>query len=125
MNDDTDAIIDLLTLERVEEDAYEALADAAQEAADQLADAGYPLHDLVVDEFDEIAEEEGLIDKWAALILLTVFSHGIAVGKGRDHIIAEDVDDAKENLCDSWPCSVIRVKRFGEALRRMAESEEE
>lgn len=126
MNDDSDAVVDLLTLERVDDDeAYEALAEAADEAAEQLADAGYPLHDIVVEELDEIVEEEGLIDMWAALILLAVFSHGIAVGKGRDHITAEDVEDAKENLCDSWPCSVGRVEGFGKALRRMAESEEE
>jgi len=117
----TDEISELLTLERTDQEANESLEDSYQEAQDYLSEEGFRLEEFVSDNPETL--QDGILDTATGMLIIATFANGIAAGNDRDEITAEDVELAKERLCDEWPsCTEMRVSNFIETLSILIES---
>jgi hypothetical protein len=101
MSEDTGAeIAGRLSLGRAEPDAREALSSAYLDGLkDMLAEVDSRLSERVNSATAELTDYSALAEAWLMIHTLTMFTRGVAAGRGRQDVSVQDVHDALVLMC--------------------------
>lgn len=120
-------IVNLLTLERVDDAATQELSLLYREAYAAIREDGkYPAAEALSGVREALDQRTGSTEAWLVFQVITLFAQGIAVGRGHEHVQLEDVQLVRENLCDKWPdCTIMRLNNVSQALGTIIEWHEQ
>src|SRR3990170_8507265 len=116
------SVIDALTLERINSDAYGVFAESFQDAYKYMKKEGFKSDPYFKKNFPKISERPGLLDAGLISLLLATYAAGVAAGQGREKIDPKDVLKTKIAMCNKWPqCGPMRIEGFLKALSMLIE----
>lgn len=114
-------IVDL-ALGKIDEGAVEQLSDLAGEGFLALK-GDFPATAVIGNYAEILKRNQGLLEVWLTLNMMTLFAAGVAAGRDHEKITEHDLEIAKGRMCEKWPeCSAMRITAASNVLRLLAES---